>query len=678
VRDITVSEMPNYTPPLQIHVAYTKEFAQGPGWSEGLQHWFSGNEGMYSVPAPNIPVFVWSNRSGAIPPDIDWTEAKSTVLILFVDDSFVADPAWRNWADRQWKAKRPADLILPTAITSHFANAGPVFEQTNAIRLDRVPEKERAEDLLLFATHSITRWLIRSSGDAKDVRLFISHAKAKRGKVGGRDLALELKKFAQSKPAGEVFFDEVGIGGGEDFAETIASAIDEAVVIVLLTDVFSSRFWCGWEVVTSKQKYRPLVVVNALEQGEVTSLAYVGKTPTIRWNALTPEEQADVWMHRRIVACALAEHLRLIHDVLHLNAIRELAFPGDLSIQIAARPPELATLPGPAREGKSAYLLHVDPPLPRYELQLMHRHRPDLTLVSAAQALAGCVTGNRPLAGRRVAISISNGPDRDRRGFTINAQERIWTRLATHLLAAGAELAYGGDLRSGGYTEQLIDLAQSTADAGQSLPVGILHWYVGWPTSALLSVKEKAELPAAFALHLGDVPPAVAATADPSWPPSDLNPEHHYAWTLGMREMRLAMAKECHARVLIGGQYRGVSPWPGLFEEFETFIGKPLFLVGALGGTAQLLIDLLHGKTPAEFSESFQDADGQRKPVREYYEQHSGAIDWGGRLERIRQVGVAGLANGLSFAENERLFTTRSDTEILALILKGLSTSTKT
>jgi hypothetical protein len=665
--------MSHYVPPLQLHIAFSKDFAQGPAWALRLQQWFGGNEHLFAVPEPNIPVFVWNDSSGALPPDIAWAEATRTVLIVLIDDSLVAEPGWKKWVHRQHQAQRKTDLFLPVTVTKNFMNGGPAFSSTNAVRLDLRPAAEQADDLVLFATHSLVRWFQSTPGATRPAQLFISHAKAKLGVVGGRDLALKLKSFIESRPAGQVFFDEVGIGGGEDFAETLEKSLDDAAVIVLLTDAFSSRFWCGWEVVTSKEKLRPVVVVNALEQGEVTSLAYLGKTPTIRWNAATPAEQDNAGMHRRIVAAALLEHLRLAHDAQNLEAIRQLAFPGRTDVNIAARPPELATLPSPLPGGAPSILLHADPPLPRYELRLNQRQRPDLSFASAAQALAGCHAGTLPLAKRRIAVSISNAPDRDARGFSQNAQERLWTRLATHLLSAGAEFAYGGDPRKGGYTEQLIDLARSIADAGRPLPVGVIHWYAGWPISAQLTVADKAALPSAFELHVGDVPKEAAGAADPSWPAQDMVPEHHYAWTLGMRDMRQKMASECHARILVGGLYLAVSPWPGLLEEFETFIGKPLYLIGAFGGATQLLIDVLRGNpTPAPFSAAFQDDGGKRAPLREYYEKREGSIDWRGRIERIQKLGVRGLDNGLTEAENERLFVTRNLTEMMALVLKGL------
>jgi hypothetical protein len=251
------------------------------------------------------------------------------------------------------------------------------------------------------------------------------------------------------------------------------------------------------------------------------------------------------------------------------------------------------------------------------------------------------------------------------------------------LLAAGAQLAYGGDLRKGGYTEQLLDLVRGAADAGKKLAPGVVHWYAGWPISAALSDDDRAALPEAFELHPGH-PSKELDKAMGAPPANDFVPEHHFAWTLGMRDTRRLMANECHARVMVGGPMRGVSPWPGLLEELEGSLGKPVYLVGAFGGMTRVLIRALRGESPDELTQGFQDEDGKRTLLREYYMLQAGTkgyedvppIDLAERLGRLHKLGKQGwervLNNGLSDGENERLFATRDLTEMIALILKGL------
>ncbi len=686
--------MRTYVPPLMVHVVSAAQSDDGRQWAHDLQKWLGGDVAHYTVPEPNLPVLLWGGAAASsaakaaeygLPPDIPWKEAERTALLVLADQEMVASTEWRTWCSRQSARKRKRDLLLCCTTSPEFSNLGDAFDDHNAIRLDRVPAPERGGTLRLLATHALARWYSKMHGGR--IRLFVSHAKHKTGPIGGRDLALKLKEFIDARPVGERFFDEVDITGGEEFEQVLKTAISHSAVIILLTDAFSSRFWCGLEAVAAKQLNRPVVVVDALERGEPASLAYLGKNPTVRWD-LAAGKLDDRQTHERIVATALLEQLRLAHDKERLSEIRKIAFRKNAHVTIAARPVELATLPDFSPRVTRTIFLHADPPTPRYELEVINRIRPDVVLASATQALSGCYGGTQLLKGSRIAISISNPPEeeRARQGMSAVAQERFWTHLATHLIAAGASIAYGGDLRSGGYTDQLMDLARVLADAGRPMPSGVVHWYIGWPFYLRLTPAERERIPKAFSLH--DVPPpALAGATDPAWEPTDPDPANRYAWTLATREVRRRMARDCNARVLVGSPFRSVSPWPGLLEEFETFLqqGKAVFVVGGFGGVSRSIAELLQGGSPEVFSRAYQDEDGARTSIRDYYEQQvsTHAIpnmpdpDWTRRTDAIRRTGISGLKNGLTRGENERLFVSRSYTEIVALVLKGLATITK-
>src|SRR5262245_14870872 len=131
--------MQTYLPPLHLHVVFSQRFGSGKAWAERIERWFGGDEGLFAVPEPNIPVFVWQSTSSGCPPEIPWQEAARTALIVLADATLVGDPAWRAWTERQRAAMRPNDCLLPCTSTKHFVNAGRAFRETNAIRLDRVP-----------------------------------------------------------------------------------------------------------------------------------------------------------------------------------------------------------------------------------------------------------------------------------------------------------------------------------------------------------------------------------------------------------------------------------------------------------------------------------------------------------------------------------------------------------
>src|SRR5205807_8362543 len=124
------------------------------------------------------------------------------------------------------------------------------------------PESE----LLTSITHEVCRFIGAPPAEPgtpprppAPVRLFISHAK--------RDGAgpAESFKTALDGMAARRFFDAVDIAAGYRFDREIEEAVRESVLLVLLTDAYSSRPWCRREALAAKRFQRPIVVVDMLE-----------------------------------------------------------------------------------------------------------------------------------------------------------------------------------------------------------------------------------------------------------------------------------------------------------------------------------------------------------------------------------------------------------------------------
>lgn len=62
------------------------------------------------------------------------------------------------------------------------------------------------------------------------------------------------------------------------------------------------------------------------------------------------------------------------------------------------------------------------------------------------------------LSGRCIAFSISRSPDMEVLGMGREHLDDAMTEIARHLIACGATLAYGGDLREKGFTKRLFEV----------------------------------------------------------------------------------------------------------------------------------------------------------------------------------------------------------------------------
>lgn len=265
------------------------------------------------------------------------------------------------------------------------------------------------------------------------------------------------------------------------------------------------------------------------------------------------------------------------------------------------------------------------------------------------------MTYQEPLSQRAIAIAVSESPDMASLGLAPEHLRDAMAEIARHLLAMGARLVYGGDLRANGFTELLFELVarhRRDADVGDIRPavVNYLAWptYVTKPSADLRSLA--GELQGLAELHFLDrqgAETAVDSLVDAQRPsPSDAD------WAEALTAMRGVLTAASDARVVLGGRIDGYKGrMPGIAEEALTALqaGQPLYLLGGFGGCARDIaveIGLLRNTT-------------------------SGATVWAER-HAFQNFGHGALRNGLTEAENRTLAKTVHVDEAVALILRGL------
>jgi len=504
------------------------------------------------------------------------------------------------------------------------------------------------------------------------MRLFISHAK-----LDGEKTALLLRDYIHKNLALDTFFDAIDIAAGFSFENEINAGIDTAAFAVVHTDAYASRVWCQHEVIRAKRHGRPIVVVHAIEEGEARSFPYIGNVPTIRWRAEDPPRVEAV------VGLVLREVLRTEYFQQHFDDLKKL-FDVPATVRALPRAPELLTcLALRADKNKVPYFVYPDPPLAKQELDLLTELDPNLRLTtptllfakpSDPLALAG-KNLEKAAAGWRIGLSISDSVDLPPRGFGPAHLRDAASEFARFLLAAGATLAYGGDLRQGGFTEVLFELLTAyRAISGEA--VDAIQSYLAWPIHLNLDATQRARLKNTACFH--PIEPPANLGVDPATKVPPTTPEDRVAWARSLTAMRERMNAEIHARLLLGGQARGLGKYPGLAEEALLALraGKPVYLIGAFGGCAEAIIEALRGNKPAAFTLDYQAAETVSRAAIELYNSQLAPggepIDYKALIAEFGGFSIAGLNNGLDAAENECLLTTVNLPEMIALVLRGL------
>lgn len=257
------------------------------------------------------------------------------------------------------------------------------------------------------------------------------------------------------------------------------------------------------------------------------------------------------------------------------------------------------------------------------------------------------------LSGRTIALSVSTSPDLTSLGLTQMHLNDALVEIARHLIAEGAQLIYCGDLREGGFTELLLELAyRHTKDLSKPILVNPLPWPVHAPLPwNELEDRAKSVSPAARVEFLD--PQGLPMTPEERSAIRDIKPLTEEDWKFSLTNMRESVINRANAIILLGGQvskFKG--KMPGVAEEAVMAIKAklPIYIAGGFGGCSRdiamalKIIDSPHRFESVQWDDNFIFKKWQKED----------------------------LHNHLAPKDNSRLATTSSVDEIAALILRGL------
>jgi hypothetical protein len=228
--------------------------------------------------------------------------------------------------------------------------------------------------------------------------------------------------------------------------------------------------------------------------------------------------------------------------------------------------------------------------------------------------------------------------------------------IARHLLALGARLVYGGDLRQHGFSELLFELVarhRRDADEGDDR-TGVTN-YLAWPVHIL---KPAAEIETVAADLEGSAQLVCLRLDGVRMPMPErrgMAPRQptEAEWSGGLTAMRRTMLAETNARIVLGGRldnFKGAMP--GIAEEALLSLqgGQPLYMMGGFGGCARDIAETMGLVQPWAVLRAA----------------------WPGRAA-FRSFAVDDLNNGLTAEENETLAQTPHVDQAITLILRGMA-----
>lgn len=680
--------MPSLQPLLNVFVLWHPEETAGcRAMAEDLFTLLSWNSARPFAREIGIPTYFRCQQdagAAAQPFGIDLDAAQHSVVLALVDDSAVLDTPWVEALaalQRQVDGSGKRHHLVVIAVESAGLQLPPAITGRLAIRLFAEKPKRRARKLGLHAAAVISRVMEGSAAGAPSgAKLFISHTKRDSRSL---DLARAVKKRLQREdnPVRKFFFDAIDIEASDEIEGAITASIGASTLLVVRTDGYAASPWCQLEVLLAKQHQRPIVVLDALDQREDRALPFLGNVPCIRVDAGAAVDKKTLKARiNDVVEATVVETMRFLYAGRKLTHLRDAGrLPKDA--RLVARPPEERDLRGIAATAGAAptVVVYPDPSLALCEVKDLHG--PHVTLTTPL------TNGPLDLTGRTIALSISDpGEGLAALGLSERHLFAAMDLIARALLSRGATLAYGGDLRAGGFTEFLGELVRAHNGAGRR-DYNRIRNFLPWPRH--LAVSKATCAAVAQSLEVVRAPPpadlVAAGLIDPATAPGAVAPRDRYALARALLAMRETMTGALDARVVLGGKLAGFSGrLPGIVEEALLALdaGKPVYVLGGFGGAAATLADLLSGATPPGFTHAaiaardpgyagmtaFLDAEVSARSLPETLR-----IDYAAIAERLQRLGVAGLNNGLSEADNRALMRVQDIDEAVWLILKGLA-----
>lgn len=686
--------------PIQFHLLYHASSPAAKQVAKGLFERF--------VDPPlsgglRVPVFFTPEREDGLPPDPaqlgPGTADRSIVVVL-------SDAVMMRRVDggtgQQWTAflqemvKQAAEVpdqmaVLPVGLDSAGFDLADTRNIINAPLIDDLEEnvarqRQIAEISFHMATLGLRLLRNETAGAAPitdwkaPVTLFLSHAKRDVSKDRSDPVYQTLHALADLPV--ENWFDAAKIDASEVFSEAIEAGIREATIIVAFhSDHFDSRPWCRREILAAKRYGAHVLVVSALNDVVPRQFPYLGNVPVVRWWNKDPSTDA-----RRVIDRAVLEAFRLVHNGVVLEALAE---PNDIVLPSAPEAITLAVTPE-GLPGQVRTFLYADPPLDKEELSVLTSLRPQDRFETPFLRLLQRMS---ELRGLTVAVSISSPGNLEKRGMSEVHLRTLTDEIHLNFLLSGLTIIYGGALNADpsdpeNFVLRLFELARGYSPLATDLQTDIqpILNIPPWPLHVAYGDRELGLFGKIADLERGPDP-------DLPWDFDELFPqevqgwrfapktaEQRYAWARGLDAARHRIAERAAAHVIIGGKLDGFAGIvPGVLEEAYVALGsgKPLYLIGAFGGVGEAVINQMFGDGSALFGEEYAPV-ADREEVETLFARHGGtSLDTQTIGEVFAQRGrdgpQASLNNGLTDAENTKLFWTTDARQIVELVLTGLS-----
>lgn len=373
----------SFTTPLSVFIVWHLDYLEGQQTADFLYSVLCRDSNKPLIRSMGIPVYYRNKNVSETnqPLEINFNESEYTAIIALVSDEFVNDSNYGKFLDRifdKCEIEKQKRRVYPVAISKSAYNVSTKFSAINFIRLDRSKlfcDKEEIENIgsqiKTPILHELCRLLMNmkkatdeteSLVTSPPIKLFISHSKHDESKLD----ALKFRDYINSQTQLKTFFDTNDISYGSNFGEEIKKAAKESAFVVFQSDSYADREWCRIEVLEAKTAGCPIVIVNAVQNGEKRAFPYLGNYPSIRFKNNFIE----------IIDLTLEQVLFNLYTKIFLDSLTDLyKIKTD---KILSTSPELFNFIQLKKKGLNkgeeySLVIYPDPPLGSEEMEILNQ-----------------------------------------------------------------------------------------------------------------------------------------------------------------------------------------------------------------------------------------------------------------------------------------------------------------
>jgi len=381
-----------YVTPLAVYIVWHPNFIDGQKFADFLYSLICRNPDKPLCRSIGIPVYFRNTpRQGSVvPSQISFEESLYTAIIPLVSDEMVNDKGFEQYLDEMYEMCSKENnyrRIYPIAFSKNSFNVSKKFSSINFIRTEGSTElchsKSRnsiEEQIKSPVLHELCRLLMKmkKASDETDslqisppIKLFISHSKHDESKL----TAAKFRDFINSQTQLKTFFDANDIAYGTNFGDEIKKAARESSLVVFQSDSYADREWCRIEVLTAKSEGCPIVIVNAVENGEKRTFPYLGNYPSIRFKE-NFQSIIDLTLEQVLFNRYTRLFLDSLTDLYNLKADRILSNAPELFNFVQLKKQRIQN------NEKYALVIYPDPPLGSEEMDILNQLDDDFVFIT--------------------------------------------------------------------------------------------------------------------------------------------------------------------------------------------------------------------------------------------------------------------------------------------------------